>query len=68
MQALVNHLVGTGEECRRDVYAKRLGGLEIYDEFEPAYALNRQVLRPGPPQDTICIAREPPIGARWLPP
>src|SRR5690349_8314334 len=62
MQALINHLVSTGEERGWDVYANRLGGLEIYDEFEPAYALNRQVLRPGPPQNAICIARELAVG------
>ena len=33
-RALFDHLIGAREKRRRDFEAERLGGLEVYDEFE----------------------------------
>jgi len=43
--ALLNHLIGAGEDSRREVYAQGLGSLEIEDELEPGYPLDGQILR-----------------------
>ena len=41
--ALFDHLVGYGEHTQRDREAKRLGGLEIDDQFEFGRLLDRQI-------------------------
>src|SRR6516162_4795777 len=41
----LDDLVGTGEDRRRDRQAKRLGGLEVYDQLEGRRLLNRQIGR-----------------------
>jgi hypothetical protein len=42
---LFDHLVGDGEHARRNVEAKRLGGLDIDNEFKFGRKLERQVRR-----------------------
>ena len=43
MRMLFDHLVGAGEDQRRDREAERVRGLEIDDEIEPNRLLDRQV-------------------------
>src|SRR5262249_29407491 len=40
--------------------AERLRGLQVDDEVEPCWLLDRQVARTGPAQDLYDIARRPP--------
>src|SRR5262249_30126785 len=42
-RVLFDHLVGAGDERRRHREAKRLGGLEIDNEFELCGLLDRQI-------------------------
>ena len=54
---LFDHLVGAGEDQRRDREAERVRGLEIDDEIEPDRLLDRQVGGARSLQDAIDIAR-----------
>jgi hypothetical protein len=42
---LFNHIISEREQVRRDFEAKRPRGLEVNDEFELVYLLDRQVSR-----------------------
>src|ERR1044072_3574809 len=50
-----NHLVGTGEQHRRNGQAKRLGGCQIYDQIEFGWLLDGDVPWLSPVQNLIDI-------------
>src|SRR5712664_3413768 len=52
-----NHLVGAGEQCRRNLQSDRLGGLEIDYEPELGGHLNRKIARLLTVRDAIDILR-----------
>src|SRR5215470_15641985 len=43
---LLDHLIRPGQQRRRNRQAKRLGGLEVDDEFKSCRLLNRKIGRP----------------------
>jgi hypothetical protein len=45
ISASFDHLVGAGEQCRRNFHADHFGGFEIYDQFNFCGLLNWQVTR-----------------------
>src|SRR5262249_30563946 len=53
----LDHLVGDGEHSRRDIEAERLGGLEVYDQFELGRLLHGQVSRFLALQDAVDVSR-----------
>ena len=52
---LLDHLVGTGEQRRRHIQSERLGGFQIYDEFELGRLNDWQVRRSLALQDSAAI-------------
>src|SRR5205807_1280679 len=55
IQGLFDHLVGAGEQRRRHLKAKRLGGGEIDDEIELGRLLHWDVARLRPAQNLVGI-------------
>src|SRR6516162_6602068 len=53
--SLFDHLVGDGNQRRRDLEAKRFRRLEINDQFECCWLLNRQVGRIGTLDDLVDV-------------
>ena len=54
---LFDHLVGPRKQCLRQVNSNRLGGLEIYDQFEFCWFLDKKVTWPLTPKDLVHISR-----------
>src|SRR4029077_4136056 len=54
---LFDHLVGPRKQCLRQVNSNRLGGLEIYDQFEFCWFLDRKVTWPLTLKDLVHISR-----------
>src|SRR5215813_13536924 len=54
---LLDYLVGTCHQCRRDVNTERLGCLEINDELKPACLIDGEIGRAGAFQDSVHIDR-----------
>src|SRR6516162_1894765 len=57
MRMLFDDLVGAGKDRRRDCEAERLRSLEIDDEIEFYWLLDRQVAGLGTLQDLVDVAR-----------
>src|SRR6266478_6982950 len=57
---LFDHLVGAGEQRRRNVEAERLGGFHIDHQLELDRSLDRKLARPCAVEDAIGIARRAP--------
>src|SRR5829696_4303385 len=62
--ASLDHLVGTGEEGGWDSDAESEGGLEIDDQFELRWLLNRQIARFRPAKDFINVVRSTAVQVR----
>jgi len=60
--ALLDDLVGAGEDRWRHGEAERLGGLQVHDQLEPCRLLDRQVGGLGSVQDLSGIDAELAIG------
>src|SRR5919198_6220835 len=56
-----DHLVGAGEDRRREGEAERPGRLEVHDEIEPRRLLDRQLARLYPFQDAVDVLRRAPV-------
>jgi hypothetical protein len=54
-RASLDHLVGPCEQYRRYIQADRFCGLEVDDQFELGWLLDRQVARPLAAKDAIGI-------------
>jgi hypothetical protein len=52
---LLDHLVGSGEQYRRNVNAERLRSLEVHDQLELYWLLDRDVGRLRPTEDLVDI-------------
>ena len=57
MAGLFDHLVGASEEARRNWQRERLSGLEVDDQLELGWRLDRKLARLRTHQDAIGIGR-----------
>ena len=53
--ALLDHLVGAGEQVRRHSQPERLCGGEIHHQIELGRLLDREFARPGAAQDLVDV-------------
>src|SRR5215471_1588802 len=58
---LLNHVIGTSHQRRRQVEAERLGGFEVDRQLDPGRELDRQIARLGALQNPVDVAGPTPI-------
>src|SRR4029450_3761545 len=60
MAPLLDHVVGAGDQDRRDIEAQSLRSLEVDDQRELAGSLDRQLARLGPFWNAVNVSPRPP--------